>query len=192
LISDAGRAFDGFDAVVIATPAPQAVPLLAGVPDLAARVAGVEMQPCHAAMVAFAEPLGVDFGGAFVSGSPLSWIANNETKPGRPGASCWVLHTNADWSARHLDVAPDLVVAALLDALGDLLERDLPPTSHRASHLWRFARSDRPLGDPFLWDPTARIGVAGDWNLGSRMEDAFRSGDLLAGAMLGAPVGLHC
>ncbi len=185
LTSDAGRVFDGFDAVVVATPAPQAVPLLAGLPQLAARVAAVEMQACHAAMVAFAEPLGVDFGGAFVADSPLSWVARNGTKPGRAIGECWVLQTTPEWSTLHLDVAPDAITAELLEALGAALGCALPPPTHRASHQWRFARSDTPLGHPFLWDPDARLGVCGDWAFGGRIESAFSSGEQLANAMSG-------
>lgn len=185
LISDAGRAFDGFDAVVIATPAPQAVPLLAGLPRFAERVAAVEMQACHAAMVAFAEPLGVGFGGAFVADSPLSWIARNGSKPGRMAGECWVLQTTPEWSAAHLDGTPDAIAADLLEALVAALGRPLPAPLHRASHRWLFARSAAPLGDPFLWDPDARLGVCGDWTSGGRIECAFASGDQLATSMLG-------
>lgn len=184
VISDAGRAFDGFDAVVIATPAPQAVPLLAGLPQFAERVAAVEMQACHAAMVAFAEPLGVHFGGAFVSDSPLAWIARNGSKPGRATGECWVLQTTPEWSAAHLDVAPDAIATALLEALAAALGRPLPLPMHLASHRWLFARSEKPLGAPFLWDPEARVGVCGDWTLGGRIEGAFSSGEQLATAML--------
>ncbi len=185
VISDAGRIFDGFDAVVIATPAPQAVPFLAGLPQLAARVAAVEMQACHAAMVAFAEPFGVDFGGAFVAESPLSWVARNGTKPGRPDGECWVLQTTPEWSTAHLDASSETITAALLEALGAALGRALPPSTHRASHQWRFARSEPPLGQAFLWDPDACLGVCGDWAFGGRIESAFSSGEQLATAMLG-------
>lgn len=185
LISDAGRIFDGFDAVVLATPAPQAVPLLASLPRFAERVAAVEMQACHAAMVAFAEPLGVDFGGAFVTDSPLAWIARNGSKPGRAIGECWVLQTTPQWSTAHLDVAPDAIAVALLEALGAALGRRLPTPMHCASHRWLFARSATPLGVPFLWDPDARVGVCGDWTFGGRIESAFLSGEQLATAMVG-------
>ena len=37
-----------------------------------------------------------------------------------------------------------------------------------------------PLGKTHLWDGRARLGLAGDWCLGHRMEDAFVSGLELA------------
>jgi predicted NAD/FAD-dependent oxidoreductase len=77
VITEEGPAAGRFDAVVVATPAPQAVPLLAQAPRLAELVGGVEMQPCHAVMVTFPESIGVEFGGAFVAEPPLAWVARN-------------------------------------------------------------------------------------------------------------------
>ncbi len=179
-----GPARGGFDAVVLATPAPQAAPLLAAVPAFADRVARVTMQPCHAVLVALPKPLEVDFGGAFVSNSPLAWIARDASKPGRAKRECWVLHTTPEWSSAHRDDDADDVAGALLAALGAALGRSIPDPLHCTTHRWLFARSARPLGEPCLWDPQVRVGVCGDWAFGGRVENAFRSGDLLAGRML--------
>ena len=52
----------------------------------------------------------------------------------------------------------------------------------RPARAWRFAVV--PLGKTHLWDAKARIGVAGDWCMGHRVEDAFLSGLSLALAVL--------
>lgn len=185
LINEEGSALGGFDAVVVATPAPQAVPLLAPVPRLAELVGGVEMQPCHAVMVTFPESIGVEFGGAFVAEPPLAWVARNASKPERASGECWVLHASPEWSALHLEEPTDTVARSLLRAFAEVLRRELPIASSHAAHRWLFARTTRPLGTPFLWDADSRIGVCGDWTHGARVEDAFTSGKLLARAMLG-------
>ena len=41
-----------------------------------------------------------------------------------------------------------------------------------------------PVGKTHLWDAKARIGVAGDWCTGHRVEDAFLSGLSLALAVI--------
>jgi predicted NAD/FAD-dependent oxidoreductase len=184
LVPEEGPTLHGFDAVVVATPAPQAVPLLALAPRLAELAGSVEMQPCHAVMVTFPQPLGVDFGGAFVSEPPLAWVARNASKPERPSSECWVLHSSPEWSAHHLEESDEAVARSLLRAFAEALGRDLPSASFRAAHRWRFARTTWPLGTPFLWDAGSRLGVCGDWTHGSRVEDAFTSGELLARAML--------
>lgn len=177
--------FIGFDGVVVAAPAPQTAALLAPLPAMAQRVAAVPMQACHALMITFSEPLGIDFGGAFVRASPLGWVARNASKPGRGMGECWVLQTTPEWSAAHPEEIPEGMVTTLLSAFAEALGRELPSTLFRATHRWRFARSQEALGTPFLWDSEARVGVCGDWCLGGRIEDAFLSGDGLSGALLG-------
>ena len=50
-------------------------------------------------MLAFKQSLGLEFGGAFVHGSPLSWIARNSSKPGRDvEPETWVLHASSEWT----------------------------------------------------------------------------------------------
>jgi predicted NAD/FAD-dependent oxidoreductase len=185
LVTEAGSTLRGFDAVVVATPAPQAVPLLAPAPRLAELAGSVKMQPCQAVMVTFPHPLEVDFGGAFVSEPPLAWVARNASKPERPGGECWVLHADAGWSDQHLEDPADVVATELLSAFSEAIGRKLPRPCAYAAHRWRFARTAQPLGTPHLWDVDAGLGVCGDWTHGSRVEDAFTSGELLARAMLG-------
>lgn len=175
-----------FDAVVVATPAPQATPLLASAPELASRVAGIPMEPCHAAMVAFESPPSLDWDAAFVRGSPLAWVARNDSKPGRGDASTWVLQTSVEWSEAHLEDEREALGPVLVEALAKLTGAELPPVAHLAVHRWLYARCERPLCEPFLYDAARGIGVCGDWMVGGRVEGAFTSGTSLGDAMRGA------
>ncbi len=169
-----------FDAVVVATPAPQALPLVEAVPRLHEAVAAVRMQPCWAALVGFDAPLDLPLDGAFVSDSPLAWVARNNSKPGRPEHECWVLHATPEWSSAVLEIEPDEALGRLLCALAEAAGGALPPTRYAAAHRWRFASTDQPLGRACLWDASARIGVCGDWGDGGRVERAVLSGEALA------------
>ena len=120
-------------------------------------------------MVVFERPLDVDFVGAFVANSPLAWVAHDAAKPERGEGECWVLHTTPDWSAAHLDDAPDAVAAALLAAFGEALATELPATRHLVAHRWLFARCEEGLGEPYLWDAETGLGVCGDWTAGGRL-----------------------
>lgn len=184
LVDIDGADLGAFDEVVVTTPPAQAVPLLAAAPDLAARVASVRMLPCWSVMAAFARPLDVPFDAAFVHGSPLGWIARDGGKPGRPTADAWVLQAGPEWSSSHVEDAQDVVLPALLAALGDALGRDLPDVVHADTHRWLYARTQEPLGAPCLVDAERRIAVAGDWCLGARVEAAYRSGCAAAAALL--------
>ena len=70
-----GQNHGPFNQVLIAIPAPQATPLLASVPKLAATAASVVMEPTWAVALGFREVLDTPVQGCFVHGSPIAWLA---------------------------------------------------------------------------------------------------------------------
>lgn len=183
-----GEHFGPYDGVVVATPAPQAVPLLALAPELSGRIAAVETAPCWALMLSFAVPLPLGFDGAFVdlalTDGVLSWIARDTSKPGRPRNTpeTWVIHAAPGWSAAHVEDEAEEVAVRMLAAFA-LLAGDLPAPLSARAHRWRHAMTTRPLGQPHLIDPRRPLGACGDWCLGARIEGAFLSGRSLGAAM---------
>ncbi len=180
-----GQSHGPFGAVAVATPAPQAWPLLAPVPELAARASEAEMAPCLAAMVGFEADVEAAFDGAFVEASPLSWVARDSSKPQRGGGERWVLHAAAGWSATYLETEPESFARDLVSALGATLGRPLPAVKHLAGQRWRFARVTRPLPASHLYAEAAGLGACGDWCGGDRVESAWTSGLALGARMLG-------
>lgn len=173
-----------FEAVVVAVPAPQAASLLAGpAPALGRAVAAVRMAPCWTLMAAFAAPLPLP-DVIRPEGGPIAWAGRDSAKPGRDAAvECWVVQAGAAWSRDHLEMAEPEARAALLGAFAAVAGQTLPEPRHAAAHRWRYARVESPLGAPCLWDAALGLGVAGDWCLGARGEDAAESGTALAIAM---------
>lgn len=165
----------GFDRIILAVPADQALPLLADTP-LKEKVAAVSMKPCWCVMAAFEERVRTRFDAAFISGSPLGWVARNSSKPASRDVDAWVLHATAEWSAAHIDDPADTVGPFLLGAFTDLVPAGLPKVFHVATHRWRYATADPGLGVGALHDPAGRISVCGDWCSGQRIENAFLSG----------------
>ena len=166
-----------FDAVVISAPAPQSARLLEGIaPVISAAAASVEMAPCWAVMVGFAAPLEAGFDGAFVVDSPLSWVARNASKPGRPEDESWVLHATPEWSKQHLEIERERAADLLLESFSHALGGSVDTPVHLAAHRWRFALPTEPLADPCLADPELRVVACGDWCGGPRVEGAFLSG----------------
>ena len=82
------------------------------------------------------------------------------------------------WSRDRIDADPDEVGCALLAALSNEFDVQLPTRIGTASHLWRFARSAQGGSGPIL-DPD-RLGLCGDWLIGPRVESAWLSGMRLA------------
>lgn len=176
------------DALVTALPAEQTADLLA---TLALPVAGTladaararPSAPCWTVMLAFAERLAsVEDCVRGTDADALGWAARNSSKPGRGGLEAWVIQAGADWSVEHLEALPAEVEARLMEALSVRLGMSLPAPLVQASHRWRFARSDQ-AGAGGFWDSSTRLGVCGDWLLGSKVEDAWRSGTHLARSM---------
>ncbi|MEM6331042.1 MAG: FAD-dependent oxidoreductase [Planctomycetota bacterium] len=183
LASDQGQPLGEYEAVVVSAPAPQAAQLLAATPALASAARAVQMRGCWAVMAAFAERLPLDFDGAFVHGSPLSWVARNSSKPGRdttPGADAWVLHASPEWSDAHIEREPAAAAGQLLAAFGEATGVELPKPEYASAHRWRYALPAEPLPDRCLYDAAKRIGACGDWCGGPRVEGAYLSGLALA------------
>ena len=180
-----GRSLNGFDAVVLAMPPAQALPLI-GTHPLARIVEGAEMAPCWSVMASWAESLDVPFDAAFVNDGPLSWVARDGSKPGRPHPHTWVLHGSPDWSIDHFDVATERVIPLLLRAFEAIARRPLPAVSFAAAHRWRYASVVRTLEQSHLWDADTQLGIAGDWCAGPRVEGAWLSGHALGHAILDA------
>jgi len=181
VVTEGGDEATGFDCVLLAVPAPQAVPLLRESPALARRANQVRMRPCHALMLRFESELDVDFDAAFVRSSALGWIARNASKPERDAAPTWVLHSTPDWSDEHLESAAEAIHASLLGDFEEALGETLPPIRFSAMHRWLYAH---PLvdgsDDEPLRDRETGLGACGDWVRGDRVEDAYLSGEALA------------
>jgi predicted NAD/FAD-dependent oxidoreductase len=165
-----------FDRVIVALPPGQTRTLLSNASPLAAEVDRVRTAPCWAAMVAFEESVTSRFDAAFVSGSPLGWIARNGSKPKRDRTESWVLHATTVWSAAHSGDRSDTVGPFLLDAFAGLIRSGLPRPFFLAAHRWREAAADPPLSVGALHDRERGLTICGDWCAGSRIEDAFISG----------------
>ncbi|WP_374662946.1 NAD(P)/FAD-dependent oxidoreductase [Inhella sp.] len=182
---------DGFDAVVLAMPAPQAAVLLHPYQlAWAERAARVVWQPCWVLMgVAEAADAAPDWDMGRPSAGPLSCVLRTDARPGREriaGLTHWVAHATPAWSQQHLEEAPFEVQAALLNALQSALaEWQVHVTAwrHVAVHRWRYASALGPA-DPAValdrdsthwWHEATGIGACGD-----AVGDAL--GDPLAGA----------
>lgn len=177
----------GFDVVCLAIPSPQAVQLLAGESDLSATLARVDWEPCWAAMLALSRESGLDFDGAFVNDDPiLSWMARDSGKPGRTAVSGiaerWVLHARPKWSRQYSSMEAMEAAQWLTRAFSARVGRAIAPR-HLAAHRWRYATPVNPLPSNFLWDDAQKLGIAGDWCNGPRLEGAYLSGLALAEAV---------
>lgn len=181
-----GATHGPFAQVVLATPAPQAVPLLAPhSPAMAEAASATEAAPCWALMVAFAQKLPAIPDVLRARGEAIAWAARDSAKPGRASeAECFVVHAGPDYSRANLERAAPDMAPELLAEFAAMAGTTLPTPIHLAAHRWRYALVETPLGSPFLHDAPRGLSACGDWCLGPRIESAWLSGVALGRALL--------
>ncbi|WP_045362321.1 NAD(P)/FAD-dependent oxidoreductase [Mycoavidus cysteinexigens] len=173
-----------YRAVLLAVPAPQAVPLLTPVaPDGAALAASALMRGCWAVMVRCIAPVSLPCDGVFINSGPLRWLARDSNKPGRTGPETWLLHASPEWSEAHIEDDAASVTTALLRAFAALGGPD-PATVHATAHRWRYADTEPPLTAGCWWNASLGLGLCGDWLHGGKVEGAWLSGRALARCVL--------
>jgi predicted NAD/FAD-dependent oxidoreductase len=146
------------------------------------------MLPCWALMAVLDRPLLAENDAAFINQGPLSWVASQSARPGRPGANAWVLHASPEWSLKHLDRSAEDVAGLLLEAAGSLPQVRRFKVKSAIAHRWRYALARQPLDVGALWFGSRRLAFAGDWCHGSRVEGAFLSGTAAAREIIGSKI----
>ncbi|NMT63673.1 NAD(P)/FAD-dependent oxidoreductase [Marinobacter orientalis] len=174
-----GESYGPFDAVIITAPPAQAQELLSNsdLPVLAEELDEPvrHIQPCWAAAAYFPDPLEQPYEGMRCQDDVLYWIANNSSKPGREDkGQWWVLHANPEWSRRHQDTTPEQVTEEMVTAFQRVTGCHQQP-GEVVSHRWLYAKSSSSDSPGFRWFGDHRIGLAGDWLSGGRVEGAFES-----------------
>lgn len=171
-----------YSAVLLAVPAPQAVPLLAPVsPAGAAIAASARMRGSWAVMLRYASPVALPWEGAFINTGSLRWVARDSSKPGRTGQETWLLHANPEWSEAHIEDSAESVTTSLLAAFAAL---GGPAPLAATAHRWRYADTEPALTQGSWWDAQMRLGLCGDWLHGGKVEGAWLSGRALAQQVL--------
>lgn len=173
--------------VVMTVPAPQARALLGPDHPLAAALDEVRLAPCLTLMAAVraTRPFTV----LEDPDHPLAWVAQDSSKPERPGGevTCWVAQAGPAFSAEHLESDPQSMAALMLPMLCDRLGVSADAVSHAVAHRWRYARVTVALGRDFLCSEDATLYLGGDWCLGARVEAAWASGQAVAEDVLSRP-----
>ncbi|QFU08117.1 Dehydrosqualene desaturase [Rhodobacteraceae bacterium THAF1] len=169
-LTDADGILHGpYKELIVAIPAPQAAALLRD-----ADFSNVEMAAQWTLMATWP---GIEVS---VQSKPFTAICHQDRITSKPGAL--VAHADLDWSATHLEDDPETVKAALISALQTASGVATQP-SFATVHRWRYARTARPLGAPFLRSGSGAF-LGGDWAFGPNAGDAWRSGSAMAQAVL--------
>jgi len=188
VLHDAAGEIDGdFQALVLALPAPLALPLAAESPRLAAALGTVRYRSRWVLLLGTDRPVGLP-GYREFQGSPIERVAAMHSKPGRLQnlPQRWFVEADERWSAQHEHVDAETAAELLLDNFRAHAGRPVSP-NFLCAHLWRHACVETPaVLDRYadcLWDDTLRLGVCGDSVVASQVHLVHRSGIALAGRM---------
>jgi renalase len=184
-------------AIVVAIPAPQALPILESIGDVPSeilqRVRSVEYDPSFAVIAGYSTENRAELEEAdrpwrairFPQQDELSWLGLDSCQRSQPSQPIFVLHSSAQFARKYLE-------SANLEALGkQLLERAaslflpaLATPEFLQVHRWRYA-FPRRIGDRDCLTPILPLPLVccGDWCGENRIETALRSGLAAASAI---------
>jgi predicted NAD/FAD-dependent oxidoreductase len=200
LRSAAGEIDEGFQALVLAIPAPLAVPLARESAELAAALEPVRYRSRWVLLLGFERAVSLPLSGyREFQGSPIERIAAMHSKPGRPAnlSQRWFVEADARWSLQHAHDDAETVADLLLDNFFAHAGRSVKPT-FLAARQWAHAFVDAPATlarrTGYLWDDKVRLGVCGDSVVVSQVDRVHRSGVALAERMVESllPHRTHC
>jgi renalase len=176
--AELGWSPERFDAILLAVPAPQAVPLLSVIaPEFSLLAQSANMRGAWAMMLRYASPVDLPFDAVFANAGPLRWVARNSSKPGRRGNETWLLHASPEWSEANIEANTEYVASVLLAAFAEL---GGPEPQAWTAHRWRYADTEPALELGCLWDARTGLGLCGDWLNGGKVQGAWLSGKALA------------
>lgn len=194
LLDDNQTKLGTFDRVIVSAPASQAAELLSEFPSLSEPIGRIEMAECFAAMISFEKPITLEWVGAFLHDSFLTWAARNSSKPNRNKEfENLVLHADPKWTMEHWEEDPEKVAGEMLDEFWRVSGIEAQPNVHLQGHRWKFAIANANVENSYgcFFDRDFGIVACGDWANGSRVEGAFLSGMSAAGRILGMNVAVE-
>lgn len=177
IVLEDGRELGDYDCVICSVPVPQAIHLLDALPLLRERLADVRYRPIWSFLMRW------DGGPAADVIKFSDHLLNLAVRQPSGGEGLWSVYATHEFSETYLEAsemeASNRAASALMGLLG------LPwPVEIEASHLWRYARPENPVGGFWVGDRENRVALIGDGIAGVGVERAWESGTRLAQAIL--------
>ncbi len=175
LTDTSGNALGRYDWVVTAIPVAQTVDVMPNSFMHQHTMRHIEMLPCYALMLGYAQPLNLSWDAAHVTNSVLSWVSVNSSKPGRNASTCVVAMSRNVWAAEHLHHDESWVKQTLLAALVGIVGEQVMHPQVVALKKWHFANAPKTELQNVLIDTHQQLASCGDWCISGRVESAFMS-----------------
>lgn len=184
----AGNTFEA-DAVIIATPAPQAYGLLQTSTDetnalkIIREIDEVQYAPCYTLMAGYGDRELPDWEGVICNSGALQFISNEASKKSNGQECSLVAQATPDFT-KHLNGIKndETITKEILNHLSGIVGGWAASPKWSQTHYWRYCRAMKILNDPFfeLEINDAPFALIGDYFDGNTVDSAFRSGYKLA------------
>lgn len=176
------------DAVIIATPAPQAYGVLQTATDeintlkIIREIDDVYYTPCYSLMSGYGDRELPPWDGVVCKNTGLKFISNEATKKSFNQECSLVLHATPGFTRFLRGKDDDIIVREMLDNLATAIGGWAAAPQWSQLHYWRYSRASKVLNHPFmeLEFEDAPLALIGDYFRGNTVDDAYCSGLNLA------------
>lgn len=176
------------DAVIIATPAPQAYGVLQTAQDetparrIIRHIDEVRYDSCFSLMASYKKELMPDWKGIECEDHTLGWIGNESAKLSNPSKTSVVIRSSASFAHKHAQTDPEEITRLLLERASDISDSWLINPEWTTLHYWKYYQARNPIQDYFmeLEMEEAPLALVGDYMNGNSVQSAFLSGYNLA------------
>lgn len=183
----AGNTFEA-DAVIIATPAPQAYGILntstnkTNALKIVREIDDVHYTPCYTLMAGYGDRELPDWEGVVCKNSPLEYISNEAAKKNRSQECSFVVRATPEFTRSLRGKSEEIIKKEMHDKLASVIGGWAMAPQWSQVHLWRYNRAVKTLDRPYieLEVQDAPLALIGDYFRGNTVDDAYCSAINLA------------
>jgi predicted NAD/FAD-dependent oxidoreductase len=176
------------DAVIIATPAPQAYGIIQTTVDetntlkIIREIDEVHYRPAYSLMVGYEKEDIPEWNGIKCQGRVIEFISNEASKREGNQPCSFVVQSNESFARNHRHSDENIVMKKMIDELSEIVGGWASTPDWQQIHFWKFSRPKKVLNVPYmeLEFQEAPLALVGDYFEDNTLDGAYRSGYKLA------------
>ena len=176
------------DAVIIATPAPQAYGVLQTARDetdtlkIIRVIDDIHYDSCYTVMAGYGDRTPPDWDGIICRDSSIEFISNEASKREKDQECSFVIHSVAGFAKQHRDSDPERVTKMLLNETAKIAGAWSAAPVWQKLHHWRYKKAVNPIPESYLEleNTEGPLALVGDYLGGNTIDHAYQSGYTLA------------
>ncbi|MEX1062798.1 MAG: FAD-dependent oxidoreductase [Balneolaceae bacterium] len=176
------------DAVIVATPAPEAYGILLTAQDeietmkLIREIDEINYDPAYVLMADYGDILPPEWDAVLCNDPVIRFVTNENSKRQDLPGTALVIQATGDFSRSHREEAPQVVSEKILRHLQTIAGEWSAAPKWQHLHFWKFFRPRSVINRPFMETAfdDAPLAVVGDYFEGNQLDSAYSSGLKLA------------